>query len=205
MSNLFTTLVESCARLVRSCVLALVGYDSQPRPSTSTSSPTHTTGSGTSARSATKLNVVSRSPRLSEQQATHAADQLVSQWRGTEDGSDEDLKRLLASSILSLTDRAAHLGSVATMSEVMFAASQLPEDSERVHLHLAEQTAVANALLTALDDVDAYLLLVASSINELLEYVEDVDVSQHLRQLRESVMMADEYVRETMERYERSE
>lgn len=201
MPNTFATLVNSCLHHVTKFVQALAAnVFPQPR-STSTRSQTPTTDSDTSARSATKPSVASRNPRLSEAQALTAADQLIRSWYQSGDSNPDTLKRLLANSILSLTDRSAHLGSIATMNEVMYAASLISED-DALHLKLVEQSHVSDALMVALMEVDSYMLLLATSLNDLIGNTKDEAVLEHLTNVRKSVMLAEESIRETIERYE---
>lgn len=203
MAHAITKILNLCALLIRKPVLAPASDGSPSRQSTSTARATPTTDSGTSARNAIKLSVVSRNPRLTDAQADSAATQVLDSWVAS-GKSDEELKQLMADVMLTLTDRSAHLGSIATMSEVMYAASLLndEEGTERLHLKLVEQSKIADDLFYTLKDIDQILVLIATALNELTEVSDDPQVQEKTVAIRQSVMLVDDHIRTTTDRYE---
>ena len=204
MSNFFESFFRLCSQFVIKFAPAPARSESPQPPSSSTSNQTPSTDSGTSAKNVTKPSVVNRNPRLTENQALAVAEQVVGNWLSTGEEPDPAiLKQMVAQNVLNLTDRAAHLGSIATMNEVMWASHQVYQDGspETLHLRAAEQGHIANDLMVTLQEVDGLFVLIATSLNDLLARVEDEEVRDHLTKLRHTVMMADEAVRERIEGY----
>ncbi len=203
MPSPLTEFITSCALITRRFVQVLVGSDSQSQRSTSTRKPTPMTAFDTSAKSVTKQSVASRSPHLTDGQALAAGSQIVENWRaGGKD--DESLSHLIAEVLLALTDRSAHLGTIATMSEVMYAHSLLntPEGVEKLHLKLVEQSTIADDLVMTLQDLEQVMILLATATNEVLALSQqDEELQKKATALRDASLLADEHIRTTLGRY----
>ncbi len=203
MPSPLTEFITSCALITRRFVQVLVGSDSQSQRSTSTRKPTPMTAFDTSAKSVTKQSVASRSPHLTDGQALAAGSQIVENWRaGGKD--DESLSHLIAEVLLALTDRSAHLGTIATMSEVMYAHSLLntPEGAEKLHLKLVEQSTIADDLVMTLQDLEQVMILLATATNEVLALSQqDEELQKKATALRDASLLADEHIRTTLGRY----